>query len=85
MEKRKFKSLIKCTEVGNKSKLTATYCAVLAVSPAACKHPQIPACLNVFSMEQPPTDTPSHFSTAPDDCRAQSTALIQYECAALKT
>lgn len=85
MGKRKFKSLAKYTEDGNKLKVTATYCAILAVSPAACKHPQIPACLNVFSMEQSPKDTPSHFSRAPDDCRAQSTALIQYECAALKT
>lgn len=36
-------------------------------------------------MELPPMDKPSHFSMALDDCRAQSTALLQYECAALKT
>lgn len=64
--------------------LTETYCAILAVSPAACRHPQMPACFSVCCMEPPPNDIPSHFFTAPEHCKAQSIALFQYECAALK-
>lgn len=63
---------------------TETYCAILAVSPAACRHPQMPACFRVCCREPLPNDKPSHFSTAPELRKAQSTALLQYECAALK-
>lgn len=64
--------------------LTKTYCAILAVSPAAWRHPQMPACFRVCCSEPPPKDTPSHDSTVPELCKAQSTALLQCECAALE-
>ena len=35
-------------------------------------------------MESPSKDAPSHFPTASEQLKAQSTALFQYECAALE-
>ncbi|TNN28597.1 hypothetical protein EYF80_061255 [Liparis tanakae] len=61
-----------------------THRAILAVSPAACRHPQMPTSFRVCCREPPPKDTPSHLFTAPEVCKAQSTALLQYECAALE-
>lgn len=62
-----------------------TYCAFFAVSTAACKHPQTPACFTVFCKESHVKDTPSHFSATPVLWKIQSTALLQDECAALQT